>query len=108
MADLDLSHPLRRIRHVAPTKFRALVLMYCGTLISIQGSVTAVLSGWTGQSTGNVLLSLTGIIFIFQGASQLRDNTSSQSSTYGWIEYALVVFGVFLTVTFIGFLLVLR
>lgn len=107
MTDLASIRSLRRLRDISPSTFRAIVLVYCGTLTTIQGSVAVALTGLRGWGIGYVFLALTGLTFLLQGVWQLRNHKASPSSTYGWIEYTLAGFAGLLTITFTGFLLLL-
>jgi len=107
MANLaSISNP-RELRDTPPAMFRAVVLVYCGTLTAIQGSVAVAVTGVSGWGIGYVFLAFTGIIFLAQGLQELRSYEPSHSSTYGGREYALAGFTVVITIAFTGFLLLL-
>ena len=107
MAHLASIDYLRKLRDTTPATFRALILVYCGSLLSIQGSAAAVLTGMSGWGIGSLFVALTGITFLAQGLWQLRNYEPSRPSRYGGIEYALAGFAGIITITFFGFVLLL-
>jgi len=97
---------------LAPAKFVAGCLTYCGVLLLIQGAVSFVfLHSFQGTpaAVGVLLLSGTGAVFLTDGLRRWQrvESAPASDNAYGLYEYVFASFAVALSLVFVGFLAVL-